>query len=182
MRAYSVHASQSEAETFYRYQLGKAGWTEAARSASQPGLVFHKDGCELGVSFTPAAEVSGREGDMEINLHFAGNYDARWLPKFSRLDSKSSWDSFQSVSYRTKAELTDVEVALLKQFHDAGWTAYTRLGASGREEPDSRTIEMLQGERRRSHATSRVRSEQNKRSGTLTCSADLSMTPYRRGH
>ena len=50
-----------------------------------------------------------------------------------------------SVSYRTKADLTDCEVALLKQFHDAGWTAYTRLAASSSEEPKSRRVSMLQG-------------------------------------
>jgi WD40 repeat protein len=146
MCAYNAPVSQQEAEQFYRYCLAKAGWTEVALSAaSQSGLLFRKADCELNVSFAPAADTTGRAGDLQISLHFAGNYDARWLPKFSPNNSKSSWDSFSSVSYRTKAELTDVEVALLKQFHDAGWTAYTRLAASSGEEPKSRSISMLQG-------------------------------------
>jgi WD40 repeat protein len=147
MCSYTAHASQAEAEMFYRYTLGKSGWIEAARStASQPGMVFRKEGCELRVSFTPAGEgAAGHDGDLQINLQFAGNYDVRWLPKLFPTNSKSNWDSFSSVSYRTKAGLTDVEVALLKQFHDAGWTAYTRLAASGREDPGSRHISMVQG-------------------------------------
>lgn len=147
MCAYNAPVSQAEAELFYRYFLGKTGWTEVAPSvATQPGLFFRKEGCELNVSFSPAAAgENGRDGDLQVSLLFAGNYDVRWLPQLSPVDPKSSWSSFSSVSYRTKAELTDVEVALLKQFHDAGWTAYTRLAASSREEPNSRSISMLQG-------------------------------------
>ena len=143
--SYTAQASQSEAETFYRYVLGKAGWTESARLPAESGLVFRKDGCQLGISFAPAAEAGGAKGDLQVNSHFPGNYDVRWLPKIFPLDSRSSWESFSSVSYRTKADLTDVEVALLKQFHKAGWTACARLGSSGREEPDSRMFSMLQG-------------------------------------
>jgi WD40 repeat protein len=141
MCAYNVQASQQDAELFYRYNLGQAGWTESAHAnALQPGLVFRKDECELNVSFTPAAD-----GALQVSLQFAGNYDARWLPKYSPTDFKGSWGSFSSVDYRTKADLTDVEVALLKQFHDAGWTAYTRLASSSNEDPKSRSISMLQG-------------------------------------
>lgn len=144
---YNASVSQSDAELFYRYALGKAGWTEAAPSAANPlGLEFRKDGCELIISFTPATDSpAGREEDLQISLQFAGNYDVQWLPKVAPIDSKSSWSSFSSVSYRTKADLTDVEAALLKQFHKAGWTAYTRLAASSSEDPKSRTISMLQG-------------------------------------
>ena len=146
MCSYVVHASLRDAALFYRYYLGKSGWKEVAGLVVQPGLAFHKDDCELTVSFPPAtAEDSGGEGELQVSLHFAGNYDARWLPKISPISSNSSWDSFSSVSYRTKANLTDVEAGLLKQFHDAGWTAYTRLASAGSEEPDSRHISMLQG-------------------------------------
>jgi WD40 repeat protein len=145
MCGYVVHASPADAAVFYRYFLEKGGWKVAEGLVVQPGLAFHKDDCELTASFTPAAESSGGDGDLQVSLHFAGNYDARWLPKVFPTNSKSSWDLFSSISYRTKADLTDVEVTLLKQFHDAGWTAYTRLDASSSEEPDSRHISMLQG-------------------------------------
>jgi WD40 repeat protein len=143
---YTTPASRTEAELFYRYYLGKAGWSEAPSAGTWGGLAFHKSGCELGVTLAPAEKgPSGSDENLRVSLHFTGNYDARWLPKFAAIDSKSSWDWFSSVSYRTKAELTDVEAALLKQFHDAGWTAYTRLDASSHEDPNSRDISMLQG-------------------------------------
>jgi hypothetical protein len=145
--SYTAPASQKEAEMFYRYCLGNSGWTETASTGpSQPGLYFHKDGCELNITMYPASETpSGRAGDLQIGMQFAGNYDVRWLPRISPIESKSDWSSFSSTSYRTKASLTDVEVALLKQFRDAGWTAYTRLNAAGMEDPNSRSISMLQG-------------------------------------
>jgi len=145
MTAYTTPASQAEAEVFYRYQLAKAGWTESPPTPVSPGLVFRKDGCQLNVSFYPAgAGGSGGEGALQVSLQFAGNYDVRWLPKYSA-DAQNVYESFSTASYRTKGELTDVETGLLKKFHEAGWTAYSRLAASSSEEPDSRTLTMLQG-------------------------------------
>lgn len=144
---YNTPASQSEAELFYRHYLGNAGWEQIARTASsQPGLNFRKDGCELDVSLSPASPPPpSRAGDLQVTLRFAGNYDVRWLPKISAINSDASWDSFSHVGYRTKTALTDLEVAILKQFHEAGWTAYARLDASSSEDPRTRTISMLQG-------------------------------------
>jgi hypothetical protein len=59
--------------------------------------------------------------------------------------SKSEYGSYSSLMYRAKAPITDVEVALLKQYHAAGWTPYTRLGASFLEEARSRSLSLLQG-------------------------------------
>lgn len=143
--SYTAPASQQEAELFYRYALEQAGWTETTPAAAAAGLNFRKDGCDLSVYFSPSAERgSAGEAELQVSLHFAGNYDVRWLPKVSAIDSKNSYESPSHLMYRTRADLTDVEAALLKQFHEAGWTAYTRLAASGTEEPDSRTIAMLQ--------------------------------------
>lgn len=144
---YNAPASQPEAELFYRYVLGKWGWTETPSAGpAQPGLNFRKAGCELNVSMNPASfPTPGRDGDLQISLQFAGNYDVRWLPKISPIESKSTWSSFSSASYRTNVSPTDVEIALLKQFHEAGWTAYTRLNAAGAEDPLSRSISLLQG-------------------------------------
>lgn len=144
--SYVARASQNEAEQFYRYYLDKAGWKETAPPAGQLGLMFRKDDCELSVSFSPAdAAGAGAASDLQVDLRFLGNYDARWLPRISPIDSRSAYSSFALDSYRTRAAMTDVEVAILKQFHAAGWTAYTRLNASSAEEPDSRRISMLQG-------------------------------------
>ncbi|MFN0053797.1 MAG: WD40 repeat domain-containing protein [Planctomycetales bacterium] len=143
---YTVPAAQSEAEQFYRYALERAGWSEASATGGANELVFHKAGCELKVSFLPAATVgAGGEGDLQVSLSFGGNYDMRWLPKISAINAPGSLESPALVLYRSQAELTDLEVAVLKQFHEAGWTGYTRLAASSAEDPKTRTISMLQG-------------------------------------
>ncbi len=147
MAAYTAPSSQADAEMFYRHYLGKAGWVDITSAESlMPGLIFRKEGCQLNVAFSPSTAPSAADKeDLQVSLNFSGNYDVRWLPKFSATDSKSVYESFSSSSYRTKAELTDVEVALLKNFHEAGWTGYTRLASSSNENPNSRTFYMLQG-------------------------------------
>jgi WD40 repeat protein len=144
---YTAPATQKDAEKFYRYFLEKAGWMEVAPTVeSTGGLVFRKEDCELNLTLAPAAAGgSGREGDLQVSLHFAGNYDVRWLPKIAPTDSKASWDSFLSVGYRTKTDITDLEVSLLKKFHEAGWTPYNRLAAASNEDPKTRNWTMLQG-------------------------------------
>lgn len=148
MDAYKAPVSQPEAELFYRYWLTRAGWQEMpAGGPSQPGIEFRKEGCVLNVSFaadpTPAEAGSGAQLQIRVNL--SGNYNAGWLPKVTDIISKSSYSSFSSVLYRTKKDLTDVEAELLKRFHEAGWTGYSRLNSSSSEQQESRTFTMLQG-------------------------------------
>lgn len=145
--SYNAPVSQTEGEQFYRYFLGKAGWTETTKAEDvQPGLKFRKSGCDLNVIFTPTPVPAPGSGEiLQVSLQFPGNYDVRWLPKFEELQSNNSYASSSSLAYRTKAALTDVEVNLLRKFHEAGWTAYTRLNASGTEDPRTRDIRMLQG-------------------------------------
>lgn len=144
MCAYNAPSTEQDAIRFYRYVLDKAGWTEAATPA-QGGFVFRKEGCELNLTFNAAPPVPGQAPGLQVSLHFAGNYNVGWLPKIAEIDSKGNWSSFSSTSYRTKEDLTSVEVSILKQFHEAGWTAYTRLNSAGNEEPNVRRISMLQG-------------------------------------
>lgn len=146
MTSYSAPVTLKDAELFYRYFLGKAGWSETGKiEGAIPALTFSKSNCELNISFMPAAMAGvGKEGDHVISLMFTGNYDVRKLPKFEPIETKGEFSSFSTSIYRTKASLLDLEVAILKQFHAAGWTAYTRLNASGNEEPESRMISWLQ--------------------------------------
>jgi len=141
--AYTAPASQEEAALFYRYVLGKSGWKEVPVAAAPGMLAFRKNDCELTVWIYPAD--AGGDKNLEISLSFLGNYDARWLPRISAIDSKSDFHSFFSVSYRTKASLLDTEVAVLRRFHEAGWTAYSELARSGSQHFDRRDIQMLQG-------------------------------------
>ena len=143
--SYGVNASPAEAEQFYRYVLHQAGWSEVV--SSQPtSMAFRKHGCLLNVSIMPTTTPNaGDGGDLQISLNFAGNYDVRWLPKFAAIESKNNFESFGFCSYRAHASLTDMEVALLKQFHALGWTAYSRLDSSSDEDPVARRFSMLQG-------------------------------------
>lgn len=140
---YQAVATSDEAEAFYRYVLGTFGWAEFSQgSTPQSGLSFSKDHCNLNLSFQPV-EVPGQEGLLQVTLQFAGNYDVRKLPRIRSLDSKSDWSSCSFASYRSEAELTELEVGLLKQFHDLGWTAYSRLNSSNSEDSFSRTLNFL---------------------------------------
>jgi hypothetical protein len=146
METYTAPVSQDEAELFYRHYLGLAGWSEIAQpDPSVPGLNFEKDGYALNVSFSPPVPPQpGREQDLQVNLRFGGNYDARWLPRIAPIDAPGSWSSRYLISYRTKTDLMELEVALLKQLQKAGWTAYSRLTAAQNEQPDSRMLAFLQ--------------------------------------
>jgi hypothetical protein len=47
------------------------------------------------------------------------------------------------VTYRTKAELLQIETTLLRKLHAAGWAAYSRLKSSYREQADERDLAFL---------------------------------------
>ena len=141
MLSYSAPATIDEAEQFYRYTLGKAGWKESSQaSQGVPGLLFQKDGCHLNLSFTPGAD----EKQLQVSFQFMGNFDVRQVPPFKPTASKSTFSSFSSVMYRTKAELLDIEVGMLKLLHAAGWTPYSRLAAAGQEDPEARMMSFIQ--------------------------------------
>jgi len=146
---YNTTAPQEEIEQFYRHVLGKRGWTESSGlDPARPGLNFDKEGCTLNLSVSaayPAPGTTPRPGEQQVSLRFGGNYDARWLPKILASESPSSFSSFAFNMYRTKASITDVEVALLREFQKGGWTPYSRLATSHSEEPTSRSFSMLQG-------------------------------------
>lgn len=156
--SYEAPVSQEEAAQFYRYVLGRMGWTELpAGEAGYPGVQFGKQGCQLNATFMPAASVAGTTEPAsaaasaaggqatQVNLNFLGNYDSRWLTQHAPLNSKNNYGFFSTTAYRTQADLTELEVALLKALHAQGWTAYTRLNASSLEEPGVRRMSLLQG-------------------------------------
>lgn len=139
---YSVSASTEEAEQFYRFALGNAGWKEMPQANNAtPGLAFQKDGCQLSVMFTPG---TGDDKQLQVNLQLLGNFDVRQVPSFKPAPSQSTYSSFSSVMYRTKAELLELEVGLLKLLHTAGWTPYSRLAASSQEDPEGRMMSFIQ--------------------------------------
>ena len=137
---YDAAVTADEAQLFYRYQLGKAGWDEVASAVETPNSIrFQKDGFMLTASF-----YEGADSKTSISVNFAGNYDLRWAPKFDAAPIETVFENEDTVMYRTKADLIQLETTLLRKMHEAGWTAYARLHASHNEQEDGRDLEFLQ--------------------------------------
>ncbi len=137
---YDAAVTADEAQLFYRYQLGEAGWHEVASAVATPNSIrFQKDDFMLTASF-----YQGADSKTSISVNFAGNYDVRWAPKFDAAPIELVFENEDTVMYRTKADLIQLETTLLRKMHDAGWTAYARLHASHNEQEDGRDLEFLQ--------------------------------------
>jgi len=137
---YDAAVTADEAQLFYRYHLGKAGWDEVASAVATPNPIrFQKDGFMITASF-----YEGIDSKTSINVNFAGNYDVRWAPKFDAAPIESVFENEDTVMYRTKADLIQLETTLLRKMHEAGWTAYARLHASHNQQEDGRDLEFLQ--------------------------------------
>ena len=146
--SYTSAASEAEAGQFYRHVLGNAGWVEPPNpdGVVATGLNFRKDGNQLLIYVTPTPPVApATSAGVQLTLMNQGNFDSRWLPKIDPIKTQSEFSSFGSTSYRTKMELSDLEVAILKTLHESGWTASSRLNASSNEDPGSRMITFHQG-------------------------------------
>ncbi len=137
---YDAAVNADEAQLFYRYQLGKAGWDEVASAVATPNSIrFQKNGFMITASF-----YEGADSKTSINVNFGGNFDVRWAPKFDAAPVELVFENEDTVMYRTKADLIQLETTLLRQMHEAGWTGYARLHASHNEQEDGRDLEFLQ--------------------------------------
>lgn len=134
-----VAVSVGEANSFYKYFLEKDGWTAAETPSANPNAMdFRKNGFTLTVSCFDAGD-----GKTNIMLQNAGNYDLRKTVKFDAAPVETVYEAPNMVSYRTKADLLRIETTLLRKLHAAGWTGYSRLNSSHREEPDDRDMTFL---------------------------------------
>ncbi len=138
---YTAPVKPEAAALFYRYFLGKDGWTKLPSDPATPGyMYFTKNGFTLFVS------IASHEGEeTSIGLVNSGNFDTRWLPKADCAPIEKIFESESTMMYRIKADLTTCEVNLLQKMHEAGWTAYSRLNASYTEIDDSRSLLFLSG-------------------------------------
>ncbi len=96
---------------------------------------FEKNGFRLSLSLVGSQPTN-------VTLMFLGNVDARELPRPA--DATAVMGAFDFTKYRTCASIVDLEVFLLKEFHAAGWTPYTRLNSSKQEVFDSRNLNFIQ--------------------------------------
>jgi WD40 repeat protein len=137
---YTANVPKEEAQTFYRYQLGKAGWQEVIEKSNVPNAIeFRKNGLWL------LAMFSGSEpSKTDVSINISSNYDVRLLPKFAGAPLKKGYEAHNQIMYLTKADLLTIETELLKKMHEAGWTCYARLNASSSEEDDKRSFDFVQ--------------------------------------
>ncbi len=132
-------ASADEAQAFYHYFLEQAGWKGADTPSANPAArAYRQQGFMLSVYCYDAGD-----GKTNVSLDYGGNYDLRWIPKFDAAPVEIAYEQANSVSYRTQAELLQIETALLRTLHAAGWAGYTRANSSHSEYPDQRDMNFL---------------------------------------
>ncbi len=119
---YKSAASIDEVQVFYRYTLNKLGWTETQDPFPEGALKFAKQGFVLHVSSTKHTDT-----ECFVSLSLLGNTDLRSIPRLKVFAPTIEYDNCYNVVYHVKAGLIDIETELLRLFHDAGWTAVSRL-------------------------------------------------------
>lgn len=132
-------ATAEEAMTFYRHFLENEGWDLVETPSPDPTAVaFRKNGFRISLHCYDAGE-----GKINILLSNRGDYDLRNAPKFDGAKIEAMYEDEDVVTYRTKAELLQIETTLLRKLSAAGWAAYSRLKSSYRELPDQRDMDFL---------------------------------------
>ncbi len=135
----TVPASADEVNTFYKYFLEQQGWKQAATPSANPGATeFRKNGFMVALTTYDAGE-----GKLYVSLDHGGNYDLRWTPKYDAAPSEILYEAENTVSYRVKAGIVDIETWLLRKLRDEGWAAYSRLHTSHAEEADERDFTLV---------------------------------------
>lgn len=138
--SYSALADQSEVADFYRYFLNQSGWQElpATPSTAPTSARFRKQEMFLSTDFFP--EDASK---THVSVTLAGNIDLRQVPRPGAGPLEVVYESENAVILRSRANIIDLEVSLLKAMHAAGWTAWSRLNSSHNEEPDQRNLDFI---------------------------------------
>ncbi len=137
--AYETSSNVDEVKLFHRFQLNEQGWTEVAAAQPTPNSIdFQKSGCVLSVS---VYEVG--PGKTNVNVRVGGNYDVRWAPQADVAPKEMVYENANTLIYRIKAPLPQVEAALIRALHQAGFTLYSRLHTSQAEQADRRDLEFI---------------------------------------
>lgn len=138
---YSAPVTIEEAKTFYEHFMTRDGWSRATSAmTAADSAVYHKQGFRLYVTL-----YSNGNGTTQINLNHAGNFDLRNLPKYDAKPPEIVYENENSVQYRIKADLLDIETTLIRKFYAAGWTSYARLNSSHNDEVDGRDLQFIRG-------------------------------------
>jgi hypothetical protein len=128
-----------EVKSFYRYLLGKRGWTEQAGNAATPDyLSFEKEGFRVFASVSTNSPTG-----TTVYLVGLGNVDASSIPKLDFAPIQLAYEDKSSATYKIKSDLSNVEVELLRKFHSAGWLPFSRINSSHSEFVDKRSLEFV---------------------------------------
>ena len=134
-----VTVGADEAMMFYRFQLDRAGWKEEVSDAASTGSQrFQKDAIALSLSCYTVGDSK-----TMVSLNVVGSYDLRWLPKLDHAAIEMVFENADTVIYRTKRNVMEVEVELLRKMQAAGWTSYSRLNSAHNEETNQRNLLFL---------------------------------------
>jgi WD40 repeat protein len=135
---YSATVGIDEARLFYRYLLGQQQWKETTDPATPDTLRFVKDGNTALLSIYASSPA-----ETYVSLSYLGNYDIRQTPKLKNLVQKDVYSGDSTVLYTAKASLLEIETELLRNLHQAGWTAVSRLKSRQGEESDGRQMDFV---------------------------------------
>ncbi len=131
--------SVQELTQFYQYFLAKAGWNEVPSETPLPGNhEFRKEHFMLNL----LVQETGSESTVTIN--HAGRLDLRKLPMMDG-DTQMVYANENTVMYRTKAKIPQIEAALLRKLYAAGWCPYSRLNSAHNDAEDRRDLTLLRG-------------------------------------
>lgn len=138
---YAAPVKVDEAKVFYHYILTRDGWTPNADASPTPdAMSFTKDGFGLGIYLSQSPE-----GTTQVNMSLSGNVDLRRVPKFDAVAPEILYEADNTVMYRVKSDLLDIETGLIRKLSAAGWTEYARLNTSKNEPVDGRDLQFIRG-------------------------------------
>jgi hypothetical protein len=135
---YSAPVSVDELKAFYRYTLQERGWRESSNQVTEFTIPFQKDGYTLNIS-----PFGNQVTETFVSLSLAGNYDNRLTPRLVEFLTETTHEGIETVVYKVRANLLQIETELLRQLHSAGWTSVVRLISRQKEVPNGRELEFL---------------------------------------
>ncbi len=137
--SFQVEMVPDDAKAYARYQLGELGWLEEVSTANPNSIAFHKAGFVLTSSFYEA-----QPGQTSVNMNLSG-LDLRTLPRLAGEGVQEVFADRNTLLVRSKADITSLEVELLRKFREFGCVPFVALNTSRNVTPDQRTLAFLLG-------------------------------------
>jgi hypothetical protein len=127
-----------EVKAFYRYVFSERGWREVVDGSAPQLIQFQKKDHRVTVSL-----FGDNPAETGVSITFCGNCDLRRIPKLNDWMKESVLEGQDTVIYKVASGLLEIETALLRTLHQAGWTAVVGLASRQMDRPDSRNLEFV---------------------------------------